>query len=78
MSRLIVSDHVTLDGVIEAAGFAEHRDGRNAAEAGDREVVVTRTVRDLATGTDLGSTPFGSVGLRGIPGQRELFEAKIG
>ena len=28
--RLIVSEFVTLDGVIEAPGFEDHRDGRNA------------------------------------------------
>ena len=28
--RLVVSDFITLDGVIEAPGFEEHRDGRNA------------------------------------------------
>ena len=43
-----------------------------------RTVVVTRTVRDLATGTDLSFAPLGSVGLRGVPGQWELFEATIG
>jgi len=41
-------------------------------------VVVTRTVRDLATGTDLAFAPLGSVSLRGIPGQWELLEASIG
>ena len=40
--------------------------------------MVTRTVRDLATGTDLAFKPLGSVGLRAIPGQWELFEASIG
>jgi hypothetical protein len=39
---------------------------------------VTRTVRDLATGTDLVFAPIGSVGLRGVPGEWELFEASIG
>ena len=29
MRRLIVSEFVTLDGVIEAPGHGEHRDGRN-------------------------------------------------
>jgi dihydrofolate reductase len=49
-----------------------------SAEAGERQVLVTRTVRDLATGTDLGFTSVGSVGLRGVPGEWELFEASIG
>lgn len=34
-------------------------------------------VRDLATGIDLVFTPLGSVGLRGVPGEWELFEASI-
>ncbi len=46
-------------------------------EAGARQVVVTRTVRDLATGTDLAFASIGSVGLRGIPGQWELFQATL-
>jgi hypothetical protein len=40
-------------------------------------VVVTRTVRDLATGTDLAFAPMGSVSLRGVPGDWELFQASI-
>jgi hypothetical protein len=40
--------------------------------------VVTRTVRDLATGTDLGFRPLGSVSLRGVPGEWELFEVSSG
>jgi hypothetical protein len=50
---------------------------RSLSEAGAREVVVTRTVRDLATGTDLAFIPVGSVGLRGGPGLWEFFEASI-
>jgi len=30
MRRLIVSEFMTLDGVMEAPGFEEHRTGRNA------------------------------------------------
>jgi hypothetical protein len=39
-------------------------------------VVVTRTVRDLATGTDLAFSPRGSASLRGVPGEWEIFEAE--
>jgi class 3 adenylate cyclase len=39
-------------------------------------VVVTKTVRDLVTGTDLAFRPLGDTTLRGVPGHWELFEAK--
>lgn len=55
-----------------------HIAARSLAEAGDGRVVVTRTVRDLATGTDLAFTPLGSVGLRGVAGEWELFETSAG
>ena len=58
-------------------GIAVHIASRALAEAGDGRVVVTRTVRDLASGTDLSFNPLGSVALRGIPGQWELFEASL-
>jgi len=45
-----------------------------AAERG--QVVVTRTVRDLATGTDLAFSPLVVTNLRGVPGEWELFEAR--
>jgi hypothetical protein len=54
-----------------------HR-GSGLAHAGDREVLVTRTVRDLVTGPDLAFSPAGAVGLRGIPGEWELFAASAG
>jgi class 3 adenylate cyclase/dihydrofolate reductase len=59
----------------DVGGIAVHIAARALAEAGDRQVIVTRTVRDLATGTDLVFTPLGSVGLRGVPGEWDLFEA---
>jgi class 3 adenylate cyclase/dihydrofolate reductase len=61
----------------DVGGIGIHIASRALAEAGDRQIVVTRTVRDLATGTDLGFAPLGAVGLRGVPGQWELFEASI-
>ena len=61
----------------DVRGIAVHIASRALAEAGDGLVVVTRTVRDLASGTDLSFNPLGSVALRGIPGQWELFEASL-
>jgi class 3 adenylate cyclase len=62
----------------DVGGIGVHIASRALTEAGSGAVVVTRTVRDLATGTDLVFTPLGSVGLRGVPGQWELFEGTMG
>jgi class 3 adenylate cyclase/dihydrofolate reductase len=62
----------------DVGGIGVHIAARGLAEAGGQQVVVTRTVRDLATGTDLVFTPLGSVGLRGVPGEWDLFEASTG
>jgi class 3 adenylate cyclase/dihydrofolate reductase len=62
----------------DIGGIGVHIASRALAEAGGDAVVVTRTVRDLATGTDLAFKPLGSVGLRGVPGEWELFEASVG
>jgi len=61
----------------DVGGIAVHIASRALSEAGARSagVVVTRTVRDLASGSDLAFSPLGTVGLRGIPGEWELFEA---
>jgi class 3 adenylate cyclase len=61
----------------DVGGIAVHIAARALTEAAARgaAVVVTRTVRDLASGSDLAFAPLGSVGLRGIPGEWELFEA---
>jgi class 3 adenylate cyclase/dihydrofolate reductase len=61
----------------DVGGIGVHIASRALGEAGASQVIVTRTVRDLATGTDLSFSPLGSVGLRGIPGEWELFEASI-
>ena len=61
----------------DLGGIGLHIAARALAEAGAGQVIVTRTVRDLATGTDLAFASLGSVGLRGVPGRWELFEASI-
>jgi class 3 adenylate cyclase/dihydrofolate reductase len=62
----------------DVGGIAVHIAARILPEAGDGRVIVTRTVRDLATGIDLVFAPVGTVGLRGVPGEWELFEASVG
>jgi class 3 adenylate cyclase/dihydrofolate reductase len=62
----------------DIGGIGVHIASRALAEAGEGQVVVTRTVRDLATGIDLTFNPLGAIGLRGVPGQWELFEASLG
>jgi class 3 adenylate cyclase/dihydrofolate reductase len=59
----------------DLGGIGLHIAARALAAAGERQVVVTRTVRELATGTDLEFTTLGTVSLRGVPGEWELFEA---
>jgi class 3 adenylate cyclase len=60
----------------DIGGIAVHIASRVLSQAGDGEVVVTRTVRDLATGTDVAFAPLGTVTLRGVPGDWELFAAR--
>ncbi len=57
-------------------GIGVHIAARLLGAADSGRVVVTRTVRDLATGTDLAFEPLGITTLRGVPGEWELFEAK--
>jgi class 3 adenylate cyclase/dihydrofolate reductase len=62
----------------DVGGIGVHIAARALGEAAGQQVVVTRTVRELATGTDLVFDHLGSVGLRGVPGEWDLFEASIG
>jgi class 3 adenylate cyclase/dihydrofolate reductase len=61
----------------DIGGIGVHIASRVVAESDPGQVIVTRTVRDLATGTDLGFAPLKSVTLKGIPGSWELFEASL-
>ena len=60
------------DGV---GGIGVHIAARVQGQAGAGQVLVTRTARDLATGSDLAFQDYGAVALKGVPGQWELFEA---
>ena len=59
----------------DLGGIGVHIASRALAAAGAGEIVVTRTVRDLATGTDLVFRSLGAVELRGVPGAWELYAA---
>ena len=63
---------------LDVGGIGVHIASRVVATAAAGEVVVTRTVRDLATGTDLRFEARGPVALRGVPEPWELFAATIG
>jgi class 3 adenylate cyclase/dihydrofolate reductase len=61
----------------DIGGIGIHIASRALAETGERQIVVTKTVRDLVIGSGLSFASRGTVGLRGVPGQWELFEASI-
>jgi class 3 adenylate cyclase/dihydrofolate reductase len=61
----------------DLGGIGVHIASRVLAEAGPGEVLVTRTVRDLVTGTEVEFTSRGTVSLRGVPGDWELFVAAL-
>lgn len=58
-------------------GIGVHIASRALAVAAPNQVIVTQTVRDLATGADLVFKPLGAVDLRGVPRQWELFQASL-
>ena len=59
----------------DIGGIAVHIASRVLGEAGPDQVVVTRTVTDLAAGADLRFVDLGTVSLPGVPGSWGLFEA---
>lgn len=56
----------------DVGGIAVHVAARVAALAGPHEVLASRTVRDLAAGSGVEFTPFGTHALKGVPGEWEL------
>ena len=61
----------------DIGGIAVNIASRVLSQAGNGQVVVTRTVRDLVIGADIEFSPLGLVSLRGVPGQWELFAASM-
>jgi class 3 adenylate cyclase len=60
----------------DLAGIAVHIASRIASSAGPREVLVSRTVRDLVVGSGLTFDDRGTAELRGVPGEWELSLAR--
>src|SRR2546428_2101288 len=61
MRRLVVAEFVTLDGVMEAPGFEEHRDGRNAWALRMQTPELQEFIRDQFSSVDaflLGRTTY--------------------
>ena len=61
----------------DLGGIGVHIASRVLSQAAAGEVVVTRTVRDLVTGTDVSFESKGAASLRGVPGEWELFAASL-
>jgi class 3 adenylate cyclase len=57
----------------DVGGIGVHIAARVMAVAEPGQILVSRTVRDLATGSDLTLTPRGSTELRGLEGEWEVF-----
>ena len=58
---------------MDLSGMTVHIGARVAGEASGGEVLVSRTVRDLAIGSGLTFEPRGERALRGVPGQWDLY-----
>jgi class 3 adenylate cyclase/dihydrofolate reductase len=58
-------------------GIGVHIAARVMGQAEPGQVLVTRTVRDLTSGTSASFRPIGSFNLKGVPGDWELLEASL-
>jgi class 3 adenylate cyclase len=61
---------------LDVAGIAVHTAARILPLAGGGEVLVTRTVRDLAAGSGLTFTEHGVHRLKGIPDEWQIFRVQ--
>jgi class 3 adenylate cyclase len=61
----------------DVRGIAVHIGARVAAEALPGEVLVSRTVKDLVAGSGIEFDDRGVASLKGIPGDWQLYAARI-
>ena len=57
----------------DVAGMAAHIGARVSGEAGEGEVLVSPTVKDLVVGSPIEFTEGGEYDLKGVPGVWRLF-----
>ena len=60
----------------DVAGLAVHIGARISAMAGDGEVLVSSTVRDLVIGSELSFEDRGRHALKGVPGDWQVFAVR--
>ncbi len=60
----------------DVAGMAVHIGARIAGLAGNGEVLVSSTVKDLVAGSQIGFEPRGAHVLKGVPGEWQIFRAE--
>jgi class 3 adenylate cyclase len=60
----------------DVRGIAVHIGARVAAQAGAGEVLVSRTVKDLVAGSGIEFDDRGTVSLKGVPGEWQLYAAR--
>jgi class 3 adenylate cyclase len=61
----------------KVSGMAVHIGARVMAKAGDGEVWVSSTARDLVAGSGIGFEACGAHALKGVPGEWALFRAVV-
>ena len=61
----------------DIGGISAHLGARVAALAGSREVLVSRTVRDLVAGSGLSFTDRGEHELKGVPDRWQIYAAVV-
>jgi len=62
----------------DLGGLGVHIAARVAAKAGEGEVLVSQTVKDLLAGSSFGFEDRGTHELKGVPGTWRLFAATLG